>query len=133
MDTARGNSHPAHCTPKNDIHDTVIRSEVENRKETKNMHNCKKIICKNDICLTVAHNHSTAYKKSISLSGVVTLKVEMGNKWLTKSKTSIEQLPEGLSHEVRNVLGREAANVIRKAKESIVPLTSSHNSPLDVL
>ena len=50
-----------------------------------------KIISKNDICLSVAQNHSAAYtrknpKRSISLGGIVTLIVNWGNKWLEKGK-----------------------------------------------
>ena len=83
-----------------------------------------KIISKDDICLTITQKHTTAYKKSISLGGVVILIVQMGNKWVQRSTASIEQLPEGLSQEIRYLFSDEAGSVIKKAKESIIPLTS---------
>ena len=54
----------------------------------------------------------------------MTLIVQMGNNWLKGSTASIEQLPEGLSQDVRYLLGDEAGSVIKKVKESIIPLTS---------
>lgn len=93
-----------------------------------------KIISKNDICLTVAQNYSAAHtrtnpKRSISQGGIVTLIVELGNKWLDKSKESLEQLPANLAQEVRCLIGEEAGKAIKRAKESMVPITLPTATP----
>lgn len=39
-----------------------------------------------------------------------------------KNQKSLEQLPDGLSQEVRYLIGKEAGSVIKKAKESTKPV-----------